>query len=227
MRLRRPGSCARDHRRRTELQLQRRQCRRRLGDGQDDDHLPARHRGGGRGRRGVRSRRAPGALGDRRRTGGRRPQTGPGALRYQPWRQCRPFGAALRHRRRRTDREPARDQRGSAVSLRVGVEPDPWESAADLAVALIPMLAAAPVRTVLNLNVPHLPPEEIRGVRWARVSGAGLIKSARGSGIVGGAEPRGDRGPGRRRGRAFDHGGRARGEGPDRADGGIPVPPLE
>ena len=69
-----------------------------------------------------------------------------------------------------------------AVSLRVGDEPDPWESAADLAVALIPMLAAAPARTVLNLNVPHLPPEEIRGVRWARVSGAGLIKSARGSG---------------------------------------------
>ncbi len=69
-----------------------------------------------------------------------------------------------------------------AVSLRVGEEPDPWESAADLAVALLPMLVAAPVRTVLNLNVPHLPLAEIRGVRWARVSGAGLIKSARGSG---------------------------------------------
>jgi len=69
-----------------------------------------------------------------------------------------------------------------AVSLRVGGEPDPWESAADLAVALVPLLAAAPPRTVLNLNVPHLPAAEIRGVRWARVSGAGLIKSARGSG---------------------------------------------
>ncbi len=69
-----------------------------------------------------------------------------------------------------------------AVSLRAGAERDPWESAAELAVALIPMLVAAPVRTVLNLNVPHLPLEEIRGVRWARVSGAGLIKSARGSG---------------------------------------------
>ncbi len=69
-----------------------------------------------------------------------------------------------------------------AVSLGVGAEPDPWESAADLAVALIPMLTAAPVRTVLNLNVPHLPLADIRGVRWARVSGAGLIKSARGSG---------------------------------------------
>ena len=44
------------------------------------------------------------------------------------------------------------------------------------------MLVAAPVRTVLNLNVPHLPLAEIRGLRWARVSGAGLIKSAQGAG---------------------------------------------
>jgi 5'-nucleotidase len=70
----------------------------------------------------------------------------------------------------------------SALALRVGAEPDPWESAADLAVALIPMLVAAPDRTVLNLNVPHLPLAEIRGLRWARVSGAGLIKSAQGAG---------------------------------------------
>jgi len=69
-----------------------------------------------------------------------------------------------------------------AVSLRAGADPDPWESAAELAVALIPLLVAAPVRTVLNLNVPALPLGEIRGVRWARVSGAGLIKSARGGG---------------------------------------------
>jgi broad specificity polyphosphatase/5'/3'-nucleotidase SurE len=70
-----------------------------------------------------------------------------------------------------------------AVSLRAGADPDPWESAAELAVALIPLLVAAPVRTVLNLNVPALPLAAIRGVRWARVSGAGLIKSARGGGM--------------------------------------------
>jgi 5'-nucleotidase len=69
-----------------------------------------------------------------------------------------------------------------AVSLRAGVTPDPWESAADLAVALITVLAAAPSRTVLNLNVPALPLDEIRGLRWARVSGAGLIKAASGTG---------------------------------------------
>jgi 5'-nucleotidase len=72
--------------------------------------------------------------------------------------------------------------RALAVSLRAGTEPDPWDSAAELAVALIPLLVAAPVRTVLNLNVPALPLDEIRGVRWARVSGAGLIKSAQGTG---------------------------------------------
>jgi 5'-nucleotidase len=68
-----------------------------------------------------------------------------------------------------------------AVSLRAGVSPDPWDSAADLAVSLIPVLAAAPTRTVLNLNVPALPLSEILGLRWARVSGAGLIKAARGA----------------------------------------------
>jgi 5'-nucleotidase len=68
-----------------------------------------------------------------------------------------------------------------AVSLRAGVTPDPWESAADLAVALIPVLCDAPTCTVLNLNVPSRPLHEIRGLRWARVSGAGLIKAARGT----------------------------------------------
>jgi broad specificity polyphosphatase/5'/3'-nucleotidase SurE len=69
-----------------------------------------------------------------------------------------------------------------AVSLRSGTVPEPWDSAADLAVALIPILAGAPARTVLNLNVPALPLHEIRGLRWARVSGAGLIKAASGAG---------------------------------------------
>ena len=69
-----------------------------------------------------------------------------------------------------------------AVSLRAGGDPDPWDTAARLAVALIPLLVAAPERTVLNLNVPALPLDEVRGLRWARVGGAGLIKAARGTG---------------------------------------------
>jgi 5'-nucleotidase len=71
-----------------------------------------------------------------------------------------------------------------AVSLRAGATPDPWESAATLAVALVPLLTSAPTGTVLNLNVPSLPLSEVLGVRWARVSGAGLIKAARGAGLV-------------------------------------------
>ena len=68
-----------------------------------------------------------------------------------------------------------------AVSLRSGASPAPWESAADLAIALLPLLAAAPVSTVLNLNVPSLPLHEILGLRWARVGGSGLIKAAAGT----------------------------------------------
>jgi 5'-nucleotidase len=79
--------------------------------------------------------------------------------------------------------------RALAVSLRAGADPDPWDSAAELAVALVPLLVAAPARTVLNLNVPHLPLSDIRGVRWARVSGAGLIKSARGGAGAGWEAP--------------------------------------
>jgi 5'-nucleotidase len=65
-----------------------------------------------------------------------------------------------------------------AVSMRAGMPVDWWDSAADLAVALIPVLSGAPVSTVLNLNVPSLPMHEILGIRWARVGGAGLIKAA-------------------------------------------------
>ena len=67
-----------------------------------------------------------------------------------------------------------------AVSMRAGMQVDWWESAADLAVAFIPVLAGAPVCTVLNLNVPSLPLHEVLGLRWARVGGAGLIRAAHG-----------------------------------------------
>ncbi|HEY2215120.1 MAG TPA: 5'/3'-nucleotidase SurE [Acidimicrobiales bacterium] len=76
-----------------------------------------------------------------------------------------------------------------AVSLRAGDTPDPWESAADLAIALLPLLISAPPRTVLNLNVPALPMAEILGLRWARVSGQGLIKAASGTGDWGSPNP--------------------------------------
>jgi 5'-nucleotidase len=70
---------------------------------------------------------------------------------------------------------------GLAVSLRSGAEVDHWETAADLAVGLLGVLAAAPPRTVLNLNVPSVPAGALRGVRRGRISTAGLIKAAQGT----------------------------------------------
>ena len=53
-----------------------------------------------------------------------------------------------------------------------------FESAAALAVAFAAHLERAPVRTVLNLNVPNLALGEIRGVRRARLATTGLILAA-------------------------------------------------
>jgi 5'-nucleotidase len=67
---------------------------------------------------------------------------------------------------------------GLAVSLRSGGETDHWDTAAGLAVALLDPLAAAPARTVFNLNVPSVAPDELKGLRRGRVSTAGIIKAA-------------------------------------------------
>jgi len=67
---------------------------------------------------------------------------------------------------------------GLAVSLRTGQEPLHWETAAAVAVGLLPALAEAPARTVLNLNVPSVPLAELRGIRRGRVGPAGIIRSA-------------------------------------------------
>ncbi len=86
--------------------------------------------------------------------------------------------------------------RGLAVSLRAGFPPEQWSTASTIAVALLPTLCEAPPRTVLNLNVPSVPMEELRGLRRARISTSGIVKSATisvgGAGGAGGAgEPSG------------------------------------
>jgi 5'-nucleotidase len=68
--------------------------------------------------------------------------------------------------------------RGLAVSMRVGPEPHPWETATTTALAILPALVAAPPATMLNLNVPALPLAELRGIRRGWISGAGIIKAA-------------------------------------------------
>lgn len=75
---------------------------------------------------------------------------------------------------------------GLAVSLRSGHPPEPWESAATLAVSVIDILAGAPKGTVLNLNVPALALSEIRGVRRARISRLGIVRAAHGDTVDGG-----------------------------------------
>jgi 5'-nucleotidase len=51
-----------------------------------------------------------------------------------------------------------------------------WASAADLAVRLLPTLARTPPGTVLNLNVPDLHVDGIRGLRRARLARFGQVQ---------------------------------------------------
>jgi 5'-nucleotidase len=51
-----------------------------------------------------------------------------------------------------------------------------WGSAADLAVQLLPQLTHAPAGTVLNLNVPDLHVDGIRGLRRARLARFGQVQ---------------------------------------------------
>lgn len=53
-----------------------------------------------------------------------------------------------------------------------------WETAADVAVSVLPLLMSAPPRSALNLNVPSLAGPEVRGVRWARLAPFGAVRAA-------------------------------------------------
>jgi 5'-nucleotidase len=67
----------------------------------------------------------------------------------------------------------------SALAVSVDVS-DPWhyESAARIALDVLPMLLEAPPRSVLNLNVPARPYDEVLGVRWARLAAFGSVRAA-------------------------------------------------
>jgi 5'-nucleotidase len=51
-----------------------------------------------------------------------------------------------------------------------------WRDAARLAVGLLPALTAAPAGTVLNLNVPDVPAERLRGLRRAALARFGQVQ---------------------------------------------------
>ena len=69
--------------------------------------------------------------------------------------------------------------RGLAVSIAWGDDPVPWETPVGLAAGMVPTLAAAAPSTVLNLNVPAVTPDRLRGVRHGTLGTVGLIRSVR------------------------------------------------
>jgi len=79
--------------------------------------------------------------------------------------------------------------RALAVSMRSSPDPHRWETAAEVALAVLPVVAAAPARTVLNLNVPTVELRDLKGVVSGRISDAGIVKDARAveTGFDGGA----------------------------------------
>jgi 5'-nucleotidase len=51
-----------------------------------------------------------------------------------------------------------------------------WDTAAEVARRVLPWLLEAPPRTVLNLNVPNVPLDEVRGVHTARLATFGAVQ---------------------------------------------------
>jgi 5'-nucleotidase len=68
--------------------------------------------------------------------------------------------------------------RALAVSIRYGPDPVPWDTAATLARRLVPVLTGAPAGTTLNLNVPNVALDALRGLRHGRLGRGGTIRSA-------------------------------------------------
>jgi 5'-nucleotidase len=70
---------------------------------------------------------------------------------------------------------------GLAVSIQA-TKDAPYDTAANVAVAVLDELLAAPARTLFNLNVPSVALTDLKGIRRGRISTAGIIKRAVGDG---------------------------------------------
>lgn len=71
--------------------------------------------------------------------------------------------------------------RGLAVSIDVASEsrgPQHWATAATVAVEALDWLLASPDLTVLNLNVPDRPLDDVLGARWGELAAFGTVRSA-------------------------------------------------
>jgi 5'-nucleotidase len=67
--------------------------------------------------------------------------------------------------------------KGLAVSVAAGT-PWQWDTAATIALEVLEVLIQAPPRSVLNLNVPALPRDQVKGVQWARLAAFGAVRAA-------------------------------------------------
>lgn len=65
---------------------------------------------------------------------------------------------------------------GLAVSIGVD-ERIHWETAGELAIGALEWLVDQPAKTLLNLNVPNVPLDEVKGVRWARLAPFGTVRA--------------------------------------------------
>jgi len=67
----------------------------------------------------------------------------------------------------------------SAIAVSVDAA-QPWrfDTAANVALDVLPMLLDAPPRSVLNLNVPARDYDDVLGVRWARLAAFGSVRAA-------------------------------------------------
>jgi 5'-nucleotidase len=65
----------------------------------------------------------------------------------------------------------------SAIAVSIGWSDEPhWETAGAHAVAAVEWIAGAPPKTVVNLNVPDLPLDQVKGVRWAELAPFGTVR---------------------------------------------------
>jgi 5'-nucleotidase len=67
--------------------------------------------------------------------------------------------------------------KGLAVSVQAQT-PWRWDTAATVALEVLDLLVEAPPRSVLNLNVPALSRDDIKGLRWARLAAFGAVRAA-------------------------------------------------
>lgn len=67
--------------------------------------------------------------------------------------------------------------RGMAVSVGGG-DTWQWETAAAIAVKVLPAVLKGPERSVANVNVPGVPLDEIKGIRWSNLAKFGTVKAS-------------------------------------------------